>query len=65
MVNKIIALGKEIRLREARTNLTVDDALSIISDLDPELAAQLRNVQYKTRIEDEALIFYRTGAIFG
>ncbi len=65
MVNKIIALGKEIQLRETRTNLTVDDALSIISDLDPELAAQLRNVQYKTRIEDETLIFYRTGAIFG
>jgi len=66
MVSKIIALGKEISLPvEISDDEAEKNVMSLIADFDPELAKELENVEYETRIENDTLVVYRSGAVFG
>ena len=66
MVEVLIVLGKEVRLPtkasedEVRSNL-----INLLRDLDPDLAKELEDVEYSTRIEGEKLVVYRLDAVFG
>jgi hypothetical protein len=66
MVEVLIVLGKEVRLPtkasedEVRSNL-----INLLRDLDPNLAKELEDVEYSTRIEGEKLVVYRLDAVFG
>lgn len=65
-VNKLVVLGKEINLpvelseEEVKSNL-----ISLLRDLDPQLADELENTEYTVRVEQNTAVVYRTGAVFG
>jgi hypothetical protein len=66
VVEVLIVLGKEVRLptkaseEEVKSNL-----INLLRDLDPDLAKELEDVEYSTRIEGEKLVVYRLDAVFG
>ncbi len=64
MVRKIVALGKEIDLGMDK-EITEEEAIRLITSAEPDVAAALSTVAYKTRVEDDLLVIYRLGAIFG
>lgn len=67
MFEKIQALGKEIILPTA-VDIDPSDTsafLSILRDLDADLAGQLDGIQFFLRAEGSTLVAYRDGAVMG
>lgn len=68
MIDQIQVLGKEILLpvemKESEIN-EKDKLLSILYDLNPEIAEKLESQEYSLRVEGNTLIVYRTGAFMG
>lgn len=66
MVKRLIVLGKTVELpremndEDAKTNL-----VSLLQDLDSNLANELVSQEYATRVEGEDLVAYRIGATMG
>jgi hypothetical protein len=65
MVNKLVVLGKEFEIPEMSEEDAKANLLSIIRELDPEVANELENTNYAIRVEGEVLVVYRTSAVFG
>lgn len=68
MIDQIQVLGKEILLpvemKESEIN-EKDKLLSILYDLNPEIAEKLESQEYSLRVEGNILVVYRTGAFMG
>jgi len=65
LVSKLVVLGKEFEIPEMPEEDARKNLLSIVRELDPEVADELENASYTVRVEGEALVVYRTGAVFG
>jgi len=65
LVSKLVVLGKEFEIPEMPEEDARKNLLSIVRELDPEVADELENASYAVRTEGEALVVYRTGAVFG
>jgi hypothetical protein len=65
MVSKLVVLGKEFEIPEMPEEDVRANLLSIVRELDPDVASELENASYAVRVEGEALVVYRTGAVFG
>lgn len=62
--NKIIALGKEVQLAQPM-DITRENIISILRDLDIEIARELENTEFSMRNEKDVVIIYRDSAVFG
>ena len=68
MINKLLVLGKEIGLPVEMDDVEISDKtkfISVLSDLDPELASELEAQEYAIRVEGNAVVAYRTSAVLG
>ena len=66
MVRKIVALGKEIVLpADVPEDVAKERYLSLLKDVDPEVAEEVEKVEHDVRVEGEVLVIYRLGAVFG
>ncbi len=65
-VQKLVVLGKEIELPVAMEDAEIQkNIISILGDVNPELAQELEETKYSIRIEGEIAVIYRITAIFG
>ena len=65
-VEKIIVLGKEIKLPTKIEESDIKrNILSLLKEIDPKLADDLRSIEYSIRIEGKIAVVYRLGAVFG
>jgi hypothetical protein len=65
VVNKLIVLGKEFEIPDMPEDDVKANLLSILRELDPDVANELEKTKYSTRVEGSVLVVYRLGAIFG
>lgn len=65
MVNSIVVLGKEFEIPEMPVEDVKANLLSILRELDPEIANELENTAYDVKVEGDALVVYRLSAVFG
>lgn len=65
MVNKLIVLGKEFEIPDMPEDDVKVNLLSILRELDPDVANELEKTKYSTRVEGSVLVVYRLSAIFG
>ncbi|RLI75546.1 hypothetical protein DRP04_13390 [Archaeoglobales archaeon] len=65
MVNKLIVLGKEFEIPDMPEDDIKANLLSILRELDPDVANELEKTKYSTRVEGSVLVVYRLSAIFG
>lgn len=65
MVNKLIVLGKEFEIPDMPEDNVKANLLSILRELDPDVANELEKTKYSTRVEGSVLVVYRLSAIFG
>ncbi len=65
MVNKLIVLGKEFEIPDMPEDDVKANLLSILRELDPDVANELEKTKYSTRVEGSVLVVYRLSAIFG
>ncbi|ADB58210.1 hypothetical protein [Archaeoglobus profundus] len=65
MVNKLIVLGKEFEIPDMPEEDVKANLLSILKELDPEIADELKKTKYSVRVEGNVLVVYRLSAIFG
>ena len=67
MISKIVVFGREIELPRPMNEdeLTESRVISLLRDLDPELAREVENSEHKSRVEGDSLVIYRSSAIFG
>ncbi|MFX1250922.1 MAG: hypothetical protein ACFFCZ_04890 [Promethearchaeota archaeon] len=64
-IDAIIVLGKEIPLSIPVEYKDEDQVLSLLADLDNEIAKVLQKVSVSIKIQDKKVIIYRRDAIFG
>ena len=66
-VSKLIVLGREIELpvEVDEREITKESILSLLRDLDADLAREVEGTEYDVRIEGKAAVVYRLGATFG
>jgi len=65
LVNKLIVLGKEFEIPDMPEDDVKANLLSILRELDPDVANELEKTKYSTRVEGSVLVVYRLSAIFG
>jgi len=65
VVNKLIVLGKEFEIPDMPEDDVKVNLLSILRELDPDVANELEKTKYSTRVEGSVLVVYRLSAIFG
>jgi len=65
LVNSIVVLGKEFEIPEMPVEDVKANLLSILRELDPEIANELENTAYDVKVEGDALVVYRLSAVFG
>jgi len=65
VVNKLIVLGKEFEIPDMPEDDIKANLLSILRELDPDVANELEKTKYSTRVEGSVLVVYRLSAIFG
>ncbi len=66
MVNKIIALDKEIEITgQVILPNNTTEALALVNEYDADLAKELSNVTFKMEIKESTLYLYRDDAHFG
>ena len=65
MINKLIVLGKEFEIPNMHEDDVKANLLSIIKEVDPNIAEELEKTKYSIRVEGSVLVVYRLGAIFG
>ena len=65
MINKLIVLGKEFEIPDMPEDDVKANLLSILRELDPDVANELEKTKYSTRVEGSVLVVYRLSAIFG
>jgi len=65
-VKKLVVLGKEVLLpRELSPEEAEKLFMSILRDVEPEIARELEGAELKARVEGEVLVIYRLSAVFG
>jgi len=65
VINKLIVLGKEFEIPDMSEDDVEANLLSILRELDPDVANELEKTKYSTRVEGSVLVVYRLSAIFG
>lgn len=66
MVQKVIVFGKELDLPvEVHEEDIKENLLGTLREVDSETAQEVENTEYDTRVEDNKLVVYRRGAVFG
>ena len=67
MIERIVVFGKEVELPRPieEDRLTEGQIVSILRDIDPKLAGEVENAEYRTRVEGNTIVLYRIGAVFG
>jgi len=65
VINKLIVLGKEFEIPDMSEDDVKANLLSILRELDPDVANELEKTKYSTRVEGSVLVVYRLSAIFG
>ena len=66
LVRKLLVLGKEIQLSADLSPQDVQkNLISILRDVDPELAEEVEKSECRVKLEGEVIVVYRLGAVFG
>ena len=65
MVNKLMVLGKEFEIPDMSEDDVKANLLSILRELDLDVANELEKTKYSTRVEGSVVVVYRLSAIFG